>query len=146
MFTSNWEKDSGTTSASDRSQAESFRNDVFIVARRARVVVLFTDDPLTVRTSVVRAVNITELRSRIDSLRIRFGLMTYPWVDPGLAAGTVLRAVHLTDLRTALQQAYVAGKRTAPTFTDPAIAPGSALIRAVHIQELRNFVVSLESS
>ena len=103
----------------------------------------FSDDPLTAGSSVVRAVHITELRTRIDALRARYGLAAYAWTDPPISVRTtVIRAVHVTDMRTALSQAYVAAGRTAPVFTNPNIA--GMPIKVVHIAELRAAVVALE--
>jgi len=54
-----------------------------------------------------------------------------------------VKAVHIAELRTALSGAYVAAGRTPPTFTDPSLGAG-ALIRAVHLSELRAAVSALE--
>jgi hypothetical protein len=105
----------------------------------------FTDDTLTAGTSLIRAVHITELRTRIDALRLRFGLAAFSWTNPSLAAGTVVGGLHVSDLRTALQQAYAAAGQPAPSFTDPAIVPGATVIRVPHIQELRAAVQNLEA-
>jgi hypothetical protein len=145
MFTSNWEKTLGPTVGADVEPGGQFRNDVFIV-ELARVVVSppFTDDPLSAGT-FVKAVHVAELRTRIDALRVRFGLAAYPWTDPGLAAGTTIKAVHFDQLRTALQQAYTAAARTPPSFAE-AIVAGSTVVRASHVQELRTAVVTLEGT
>ena len=50
-------------------------------SRAIAVVVPFTDDPLIAGSSVIRAVHIMELRSRIDAVRVRFGLGAYPFAD-----------------------------------------------------------------
>ena len=42
----------------------------------------FSDDPLTAGTSPIRVVHITELRTRIDVLRVRFGLAPFAWTNP----------------------------------------------------------------
>jgi hypothetical protein len=144
MFTSNWEKTLGASTI-DREPGGDFRNDVFIVALVSQSAP-FTDDPLSAGATVVKAIHITELRSRIDELRARFSLGAYPWTDPALAAGTTVKAVHLTDLRSALDQAYDAAPRPRPTYTDPAIVAGSTIIKAAHLQELRSAVVVLEGS
>jgi hypothetical protein len=145
MFTSNWEKTLGPTVGADVEPGGQFRNDVFIV-ELARVVVSppFTDDPLSAGT-FVKAVHVAELRTRIDALRVRFGLAAYPWTDPGLAAGTTIKAVHFDQLRTALQQAYTAAARTPPSFAE-AIVAGSTVVKASHVQELRTAVVTLEGT
>ena len=105
----------------------------------------FTDDPLTTGTTQVKAVHITELRTRINALRNGCGLSNYFFTDSTVTAGsTMAQAVHLTDLRTALGQAYVACGQSAPTYTDATLATGVTVITAVHIAELRAAVIALE--
>jgi len=143
LFTSNWEKTLGDALSSEtESGAGLYRTDVFIVALSAGS---FTDDPLITAGTIVRAVHITELRSRVDVLRVRYGLATFAWTDPGLGPGSVVRATHLTQLRTALDQTYQAAGQPTPSFTDT-IAAGVTIIRGVHLQELRDAVVALEGS
>ena len=104
-------------------------------------------DPLVVGVTAVKGVHVTELRSRINAQRVRFGLGNYSWTDATLTpAGTVLiKAVHITEMRTALGQAYIAHSLAPPTYTDPGLAPGMT-IKAIHITELRNAVITLEGS
>ena len=72
----------------------------------AVTVTSFTDDPLVAGTAVVRAVHITEMRSRIDSVRVRNRLGNYPWART-ITPGTVtILAADIMELRTALDQAY----------------------------------------
>ena len=105
----------------------------------------FTDDPLVVGSTVVKAVHVTELRTRIDALRTRFSLPAATWTDPTLTAGaSTVKAVHITEMRTALAQAYTAAFRTAPTYTDPTLTAASSVVKAVHIAELRAAVIALE--
>ena len=105
----------------------------------------FTGKSITAGSTVVRAVNITELRSRIDVLRIRYGDDAFDWTDRSISYGiTPVKAVHLRELRSALDGAYVAGRQTAPTYTDETISAGLTPIKAVHMAELRNAVVALE--
>jgi len=107
----------------------------------------FADDPLVVGVTAVKDVHVTELRTRINAQRVRFGLGNYSWTDPTLTpAGTVLvKAVHITEMRTALGQAYIAHSLTPPTYTDPGLAPGMT-VKAIHITELRNAAITLEGS
>jgi hypothetical protein len=103
----------------------------------------FTDDPLSAGT-LIKAVHITELRSRIDAIRAARGLPAFSYGDPTLTVGsTVVRAVHITDLRTALSQAYVAAGSTPPTYTDPSLAAGVP-VKVAHIAELRAAIVAIE--
>jgi hypothetical protein len=104
-------------------------------------------DPLVVGVTEVKGLHVTELRSRINAQRVRFGLANASWTDPTLTpAGTVLiKAVHVTEMRAALGAAYTAHGLPAPTYTDPGLAAGM-VVKAIHITELRNAVISLEGS
>jgi hypothetical protein len=105
----------------------------------------FTDATLLARTTLVKALHVSELRSAIDTLRSRWSLGAFAWTDPTLTVrSTSLKAVHLTELRTALAQAYTAAGRTPPTYTDPVLTARATLIKATHINELRAAVRGLE--
>jgi hypothetical protein len=104
----------------------------------------FTDDPLTTGSSAIRAVHITELRTRINALRMAHMLGTYSYADPSLAAGTPIRAVHITDLREALRQVYVAAMIAAPGYTDTTLNTQSTIVKAVHIAEIRSAIAAIE--
>jgi hypothetical protein len=105
----------------------------------------FTDSPLVAGTSTIKVVHITELRTRIQTLRVGCGLSNFAFTDSTLTAGsTTIQAVHVTELRTALGQAYVGCGQSAPTFTDATLAAGIMVIKAVHITELRAAVTALE--
>ena len=105
----------------------------------------FTDDPIQPGVTPVRAVHFTELRSRIDALRVGTDLGRFAWTDPVLRAGvTPVRRVHLLELRAALSAAYAAAGRAAPRWTDAAPTAGSTPIRAAHVTELRAAVLALE--
>lgn len=89
--------------------------------------VTFTDDPLAVGTTVVKAVHLTELRTAINNKRLAAGLTANnTWST--VAVGGTIAASHILELRNALTPALA----TSPTYT--AIS-GSVL--AAHVQELR---------
>jgi hypothetical protein len=103
----------------------------------------FTDDPLTAGVTVIRAVHITELRTRIDAVRLRNGLPAFAWTDPSFTAGaTMIRAQHIVDLRFALSQAYVAAGLLPPTYTDVDLV--DTTMRVAHFAELRAAVLAIE--
>jgi len=109
----------------------------------------FSDASLIAGATPVRAIHFTELRTRINVLRRRFGLQTFAWTDVSLV-GVPVRAEHLQQLRQALHQAYAAAidsgvSVSPPVFTDDPAIPGQSIIRARHIEELRAAVVLLES-
>jgi glucose/arabinose dehydrogenase len=103
----------------------------------------FTDYPLAAGT-LVKAVHVTELRARIDTLRADAALPPVQWTDAPLSPGSsLIRALHVSQMRSALDDVYVARIVTPPVYTDPALGAGMT-IRAVHISELRQAVVALE--
>jgi hypothetical protein len=105
----------------------------------------FTDDPLVQRVTVVKAIHVEELRTRINARRAATGVAVFGFTDPSLSVGvTTVRAVHLTEMRTAISDVYTALGRAVPNFTDPVITPQSTVIKAVHIAELRAAVIDLE--
>lgn len=136
LFTSNWEKTLGLATNSEPEGL--FRTDVFIVRLMAGA---FTDTVLA--GLPIRAIHFTELRDRIDLLRLALGLGTYAWNDPGLGPGFAVRAVHLLDLRIALTQAYAAAGRQPPNFSEVVVG-GATMIRGSQIEELRTAVINLE--
>jgi hypothetical protein len=108
----------------------------------------FTDATITAGVTVIRAVHVTELRSAIDTLRLRTtGLGVFNWTDPVLVAGlTQARAVHLLEMRTALNQVAQAQTGAGLSFTDATITGGVTQIRAVHFTQLRTHVGTLETT
>ena len=103
----------------------------------------FTDDPLVAGATTIQGVHLTELRARVDALRVRFGLAAFTWTDTTLP-GVLVRSVHISELRAALADAYAAAKTTAPVYSDPILTPGIS-IKAAHIAELRAAIVALEN-
>ena len=101
----------------------------------------FTDDPV-VAGQPIKAQHITELRERIDGLRVSTGLGRYSWVDRTIRPGvTPVRAVHWEQMRTALDDVYDADGRRRPRYTG-AIRVGVP-IEAEHVNELRRAVKGL---
>ena len=103
----------------------------------------FTDDPIVPGVTPLKALHFTELRMRIDDLRVRHGLGRFRWTDPTLRAGiTLVRGVHMSELRSALDQVYDAvGLRGG--FSTGAVLAGWE-IHTWHINELRRWVEALE--
>jgi len=109
------------------------------------VAFTFTDNPLTVRSTVIKAVHVMELRAAIDSVRVARGLAKFAWTDQTLTSGsTPVESVHLIELRTALNEAYQAAGWTPPAYTDPAAEAGRTVIRAIHLNELRAAVRAIQ--
>ncbi|HSB82840.1 MAG TPA: hypothetical protein VLM91_29030, partial [Candidatus Methylomirabilis sp.] len=105
---------------------------------------VFTDDPLGVGTTLIKAVHFTELRTAINAVRGKVGLGTFAWSKTAPAIGGSIIKEHLTDLRTALDQAYTKAGKTHQPYSDPTITAGTTPIKASHLTELRTFVRNLE--
>ena len=112
----------------------------------ATFAAVYTNPDLTAALSLIRASDVTELRSAVNTLRVQnFGLSPFMFTDPAITVGvTPARGVHLTDLRTALGDAHVQAGVTAPGYSDPAVTSGSTVIKASQVNELRDAVRTLE--
>jgi subtilisin-like proprotein convertase family protein len=118
--------------------------DLTLVSTEFVCVSGFADDPLQAALTPVKAVHITQLRQRIDALRIQFGLGAVAWTNPILTPGsTIVGAVHITEMRTALSAVYVAAGSAPPAYTDPSLTSGLP-IRAVHVTQLRAAVAAIQ--
>jgi photosystem II stability/assembly factor-like uncharacterized protein len=104
----------------------------------------FSDTPLQAYITAVKATHVSELRTRIDQLRARFGLSVFTWTDPTLTArSTTVRSVHLTDLRLALNGVYGAAGLTPPAYTSAVVTPRVTAITVADIAELRAAVLAI---
>jgi hypothetical protein len=103
---------------------------------------VFTDNPLLPRTTLVKAVHVTELRQAIDALRARYALSAFPWADAMLTPrASVVRAAHVVELRDALNGVYAAARRTPPSYS--ALVAKVTAIRAADVAELRAAVLAI---
>src|SRR2546425_4737408 len=97
----------------------------------------FTDDPLVPRTTTVKVVQITELRSDIDTVRTRLGLDAFSWTDSTLIAHvTPIKRMHVIDVRTALDEAYQKAGKPLPTYGDATIVVGQT-VKVSHLNDVR---------
>ncbi len=105
---------------------------------------VFTDDPLSVRRTLVKRAHVTELRQAIASLRARYGLAAAAWTDDPLTAQvTKVKTVHVLELRTALGEVYSAASRQPPAYSRTSLTPTSTAVAAVDIAELRAAVTAI---
>ncbi len=108
----------------------------------------WTDSKIVPRQTQIKAVHITELRALIDSKRFDCGLNFSGWEDAFLAPRfSTIKKVHLDQLRQAVTELSMKEQELkgivspiAPQFTDANIEAKKTLIRAEHINELRDFV------
>jgi hypothetical protein len=103
----------------------------------------FRDDPLTAGSTVIKAGHLTELRTRIDAVRARYGLGMYSYTDPTITRGvTIVKAQHIIEMRAALLEAYNAAARTPPTYSTNPRAGVSIVV--ADIADLRAALVAIE--
>jgi predicted outer membrane repeat protein len=115
-----------------------------IEADPVRPVPTFTNDPLTPRSTPVRAIHVQELRQRINELRTLYALTAFTWTDSILLpTGTPVLATHVAQLRTALDDVYRAAGQTPPTYTTPTPTPGATTVAAIHVAEIRAAVLAI---
>lgn len=99
--------------------------------------ITFTDNPLTVGSTQVKAVHVTELRQAVNAVRAAANLSAATWTDSSLT-NVAIKAVHIQELRTNLDQALSAlGLSTSP-YTDASLT--GIAIKKVHLDELRQRV------
>jgi hypothetical protein len=101
--------------------------------------ILFTDDPVLAATTLVKGVHITELRQAANALRTAAGLPAATFTDASLP-GVAAKVVHVQELRTAIAPARSTLGLTTIVYTDPTLTAGTTLVKAAHVQELRNAV------
>jgi Putative Ig domain len=95
--------------------------------------VLFSDDPVVVHVTKIKAAHLTELRRAVNAVRALAGLPAAAFTDATLP-GKRVRAVHISELRTNLNAARSALSLSASVFTH------STIVRAAHVTELRSGV------
>jgi hypothetical protein len=100
--------------------------------------VVFADEPLVAGTTIVKKNHIDQLRTAINAMRTRGGLVALAGLtDPTITAQvTLVKAAHITQLRTGLDQARAALGLGALSYTDAV----PTIVKAVHVQQLRNGV------
>jgi hypothetical protein len=97
--------------------------------------ITFTDNPLTVGTTPVKAVHMTELRQAVNAVRAAANLSAATWTDPTLSTSVTIKAVHVTELRSSLDAALSALGIATSAYTDPSLT--GILIKKVHVDEVR---------
>lgn len=97
--------------------------------------IVFTDDPVVATSTIVKAAHLTQLRTAVNAVRTSAGLAALG-SDPTIGPGLAIRAQHITTLRTALNEARTVIGVAALSFTDTP----PVIVKAVHVQELRNGV------
>ena len=129
----------GVTVTNPNTQTATLANSYSYVAPPT-----FADAPLQVHVTAVKVAHVSELRSRIDQLRARYGLSAFSWTDGTLTArSSIVQVVHLADLRLALDAVYSAAGRTPPTYSPSVVTPRVTVITAAAVEELRAAILAI---
>jgi hypothetical protein len=98
--------------------------------------VTWQDDPVVAHVTRVRGIHVQQLRDSIDAVRVHLG-MARAWPTSTAATGPVT-AADFVALRDRLNEVRTALQLPAMEYTLPVATGG--VIRAVHVQDLRNAV------
>jgi subtilisin-like proprotein convertase family protein len=114
------------------------------IADARGVATIIDNDSPGALGSVIRAVDVTNLRSAIDAKRSARGLAPFPFTDPSLTPQVaIIRAFHIAELRTAVDEMYRAAGLQSPVYTDPTLTPGVTIVKAAHIREIQAALANL---
>ena len=115
----------------------------------------WTDNPVVANSTIIKATHITELRVAINNEISRRGGIQKVWTDPSLVtppspAPNIVRESHVRELRSAANYAKsvdcTTDSSSVATWTDDPLVAKSTLVRAVHINELRTYINTLEGA
>jgi hypothetical protein len=99
--------------------------------------ITFTDNPVTVGSTLVKAVHVTELRQAVNAVRAAANLSAATWTDSSLT-NIQIKAVHIQELRTNLDQALSTLGLATSSYTDASLS--GVAVKKVHLDELRQRV------
>ncbi len=99
--------------------------------------VVFSDDPLIVNVTTVRAVHLAECRAAVNAVRQLASLGAASFTGAA-AAGVLIDDAHVTEMRTALDAARDLLGLSIGGYTDGALA--GIAVKAAHFQEIRERV------
>ena len=97
----------------------------------------FTDDPILVGITSVKALHFTELRTVANLARVSASLSESQWITTAPASSGVVRAQQILEMRAVIDEARRFLGVLPLTYTDPALTVGTK-IKAIHLQEIRN--------
>ena len=102
--------------------------------------VVFTDATLTARSTAIKSVHVTQLRTAVNAVRALASLASHPFTDLALSAGMPVRSLHLTELRSALAAARSALGLSSLAYGESTITARATSVKASHLTELRDGV------
>ena len=100
--------------------------------------IIFTNDPLAIGSTVVKAIHINELRQAVSAMRLTAALPATTFTG-SISVTTTIQAIHINQLRSALSEARAAFA-LGSVYTDDPVVAGSTAIKSIHVQEIRDAV------
>jgi hypothetical protein len=100
--------------------------------------IIFLDDPLLARITIIKALHLAQLRTAVNAVRALAGGLGAAGFTDGAVSGVTVRAIHITELRTNLDAAAPSVGLPTGGYTDTALA--GIPVKAVHFQEIRDRV------
>jgi hypothetical protein len=100
-------------------------------------MIVFTDDPIVIGSTVMKGVHLTEVRAAVNAVRVAAGLTGATFTDAAPSSKTA-KALYIQELRAALDPARSIIGVPAVTYTNAANA--GSLVRAIDLAEIRNGV------
>lgn len=97
--------------------------------------VQFVDDPLVTGVTPIKAVHLQQVQVAVNAFRASAGLPAAVFSNSAL-----IRAADIAELRTALAEARAVLGLPPIVYTDSGLVAGSTLVKAAHVQEIRNAV------
>ena len=109
--------------------------------------ITYTDNPLSVGVTQIKAVHVSEVRQSINAVRSVAGLSAASWLDTSLP-GIFVKAVHIQEMRDRLGEALTVLSVPVAAYTDPVLATGAngTPVKKIHIEELRQRASGSSSS
>lgn len=99
----------------------------------------FTDDPIAVDSTPIRAQHVTELRLAINAVRTLANLSATSWTN-SVQAGLQIRALDVQEMRTSIDQGRSTLGLGTTSYSDQPLSADTTRIRKNHFDELRQSV------
>lgn len=97
---------------------------------------VYTNPTIAAQSSLVKAVDFTELRQAVNAARSTIGQGPANFTGT-IAAGVPVQRIHLVELRSNLDAVHSALGRPALTYTDTSVVAGTTIVKGAHVLELR---------
>jgi len=100
-------------------------------------MVVFTDDPIVIGSTLLKGVHLTEVRTAVNAVRAAAVLPAATFTDPA-STGQSPKALYIQELRAALDSARSSIGLPAMIYSNAATA--GSIVRAIDLVEIRNGV------